>query len=149
MNVIEIIKEKKLVPVIKIDELETTVPLLRALQKGGIKVAEITYRTACAQEAIKTAIENFPIMAIGAGTVVNDKQAEQALRLGVKFVVSPGFDEKIALRCKDNLVPYFGGCVTPTEIMRAMDLGFDIVKFFPAQAMGGLKTMPCRTFSQC
>lgn len=139
--ILERIAETKIVPVVKIDSLNDTLPLLEALQAGGIGIAEITYRTSCAKDAIKMAIEAFPEMIIGAGTVICLKQAEEAIGLGVHFVVSPGFEENVANYCIEKGVLYFGGCVTPTEIMKAISIGMEIIKYFPAESFGGLKTI--------
>ena len=108
---------------------------------GGLPIAEITYRTACAGEAIKIAVSEFPQMLVGAGTVINEDQCREALALGARFIVSPGFSVEIAKLCNLNDVPYFGGCVTPTEIMTALEYKCDIIKFFPASNFGGLATM--------
>lgn len=140
-KVLEIIERSKIVPVIKIDDAKTTIPLLKAVSEGGIKVAEITYRTAAAKEAIDIAVKNFPDMLIGAGSVINLSQAKEAYALGVKFIVSPGFSDEVAEFCISMGIPYFGGCVTPTEIMRSVNLGLNIIKFFPCENYGGLATM--------
>ncbi len=140
-NVLEQIKHYRLVPVVAINKIEDAIPTMEALVNGGLPVAEITYRTACAKDAIKLAIEKFPNALIGAGTVINPEQAKEAISLGVKFVVSPGLSEEIAKICKDANVPYLPGCVTPTEIMKALSLGINVVKFFPAGNYGGLKTI--------
>ena len=103
--------------------------------------AEITFRTACAKDAIALASKNFPDMNIGAGTVINKDQCLQALEAGAKFIVSPGLSIEVARICKERNIPYYPGCVTPTEIMMALDLGINIVKFFPANVYGGLKAM--------
>ncbi len=132
---------QKLIPVVVIKELKDTKIILSALQKEGIYCAEITFRTACAEEAIKLAVQEFPDMEIGAGTVIGGEQCERALNAGAKFIVSPGLSGDVALICKQNNVPYYPGCVTPTEIMRALSLGITTVKFFPANVYGGLKAM--------
>lgn len=140
-NVLEEIRHYRLVPVVAINKIEDAIPTMEALVKGGLPVAEITYRTACAKDAIKLAVEKFPEALIGAGTVINAAQAEEAISLGVKFVVSPGLSEEVAKVCKDHNVPYLPGCVTPTEIMEALELGINVIKFFPASNYGGLKTI--------
>lgn len=132
--------EKK-IPVVVIKELSETDKILTALQKDGINTAEITFRTACAAEAIAYACKNYPDMNIGAGTVINAEQCEAALKAGAKFIVSPGLSVGVANVCKANGVPYYPGCVTPTEIMQALELGITTVKFFPANVYGGLKAM--------
>lgn len=140
-NVLEEIRHYRLVPVVAINKIEDAIPTMEALVKGGLPVAEITYRTACAKDAIKLAVERFPEALIGAGTVINAAQAEEAISLGVKFVVSPGLSKEVAKVCKDHNVPYLPGCVTPTEIMEALELGINVIKFFPASNYGGLKTI--------
>jgi 2-dehydro-3-deoxyphosphogluconate aldolase/(4S)-4-hydroxy-2-oxoglutarate aldolase len=131
----------KLIPVVVIKELSETDKILTALKKSGIMCAEITFRTACAAEAIEYAVKNYPDMNIGAGTVINGEQCQKALDAGAKFIVSPGLSVAVAKICKENNVPYYPGCVTPTEIMQALDLGITIVKFFPANVYGGLKAL--------
>lgn len=131
----------KCIPVVVIKELSETDKILTALQNNGINCAEITFRTACAAEAIAYAVKNYPDMNVGAGTVINAEQCEQALKAGAKFIVSPGLSVAVAMMCKENNVPYYPGCVTPTEIMQALELGITIVKFFPAHIYGGLKAM--------
>ena len=131
----------KVVPVVVIKELQDTIPTLQALCDGNLPVAEITFRTACAEEAIKLGVEKFPDMYIGAGTVINKEQAIKAINAGAKFIVSPGLSEEVALYCKEKGVTYYPGCVTPTEIMKAISLGINVVKFFPANVYGGLKAI--------
>ena len=131
----------KVIPVVVIKDLKDTEPMLKGLIDGGINCAEITFRTACAEDAIRLAVEKFPEMNVGAGTVINREQAERAVKVGAKFIVSPGLSEEVALFCKEKGVPYFPGCVTPTEIMKAISLGITIVKFFPANVYGGLKAL--------
>ena len=129
------------IPVVVIKELDETDKIITALQNYGIQCAEITFRTACAAEAIAYAVKKYPEMNIGAGTVINAKQCKQALQAGAKFIVSPGLSKAVAKICKKNGVPYYPGCVTPTEIMAALELGITVVKFFPANVYGGLKAM--------
>lgn len=132
---------EKFIPVVVIKELSETDKILTALKNNGINCAEITFRTACAKEAIEYAIKNYPDMSIGAGTVTNGEQCEQALDLGCEFIVSPGLSVEVAKLCKERNVSYYPGCVTPTEIMQALDLGITTVKFFPANVYGGLKAL--------
>lgn len=132
---------EKYVPVVVIKELSETDKILTALKKSGINTAEITFRTACAAEAIAYACKNYPDMNVGAGTVINAEQCEAALKAGAKFIVSPGLSVAVAEVCKKNNIPYYPGCVTPTEIMQALELGITVVKFFPANVYGGLKAM--------
>lgn len=128
----------RVLPVVVIKNLEDTEPTLAALMEGGIPAAEITFRTACAADAIRIGAEKFPEMHIGAGTVINGAQAEQAIAAGATFIVSPGLSAEVAEVCKKAAVPYFPGCATPTEIMQAISLGITTVKFFPANVYGGL-----------
>ncbi len=132
---------EKFVPVVVIKELSETDKILTALKQNGINCAEITFRTACAAEAIAYASKNYPDMLIGAGTVINADQCRQALNAGAKFIVSPGLSVAVANVCKENNIPYYPGCVTPTEIMQALELGITTVKFFPANIYGGLKAL--------
>lgn len=129
----------KLIPVVVIKEIEETCKIMSALKNNGINCAEITFRTACAAEAIALAKENFPDMNIGAGTVINADQCTKALNAGATFIVSPGLSEEVAAVCAARNIPYYPGCVTPTEIMKALSLGITTVKFFPANIYGGLK----------
>ena len=131
----------KYIPVVVIKELSETDKILSALKADGINCAEITFRTACAKEAIEYAVKNYPDMSIGAGTVINAEQCRAALKAGAKFIVSPGLSVSVAEVCRENGVPYYPGCVTPTEIMQALELGITTVKFFPANIYGGLKAL--------
>ena len=132
---------EKFIPVVVIKELAETDKILTALKNYGINCAEITFRTACAAEAIAYAVKNYPDMEIGAGTVINAEQCEAALKAGATFIVSPGLSPAVAEICKDRQIPYYPGCVTPTEIMAALELGITTVKFFPANVYGGLKAL--------
>ena len=132
---------EKFVPVVVIKELSETDKILTALKNNGIHCAEITFRTACAAEAIAYAVKNYPDMEIGAGTVINAQQCRQALEAGATFIVSPGLSPAVAEVCKENNIPYYPGCVTPTEIMAALELGITTVNFFPANVYGGLKAL--------
>ena len=132
---------EKYIPVVVIKELSETDRILSALKADGINCAEITFRTACAREAIEYACRKYPEMSIGAGTVINAEQCRAALKAGAKFIVSPGLSVSVAEVCRENGVPYYPGCVTPTEIMQALELGITTVKFFPANIYGGLKAL--------
>ena len=132
--------EKK-IPVVVVKQLTDTRKILSALREYGIRCAEITFRTDCAAEAIRLAVKEFPDMEIGAGTVIDGKQCEKALASGAKFIVSPGLSVEVAEMCKEKGVPYYPGCVTPTEIMQALSLGITTVKFFPSNIYGGLKAL--------
>ncbi|MBO4500920.1 MAG: bifunctional 4-hydroxy-2-oxoglutarate aldolase/2-dehydro-3-deoxy-phosphogluconate aldolase [Clostridia bacterium] len=131
----------RFIPVVVIKNVEDTLPALSALCEGGLPCAEITFRTACAEEAIKLGKAHLPDMCIGAGTVIDAGQCERAINAGAEFIVSPGLSEEVAALCKDKCIPYFPGCVTPTEIMKAISLGLTDIKFFPAGIYGGLKAI--------
>ena len=132
---------KSVIPVVVIKDAADTEATLAALRAGGINRAEITFRTACAEEAIKIGVNAFPDMDIGAGTVINADQARRAVRAGARFIVSPGFSDEVAEFCRDEGVTYYPGCVTPTEIMRALSYGLTVIKFFPAGVYGGVKVL--------
>ncbi len=132
---------KQVIPVVVINDEKETIEILSKLREGGINCAEITFRTACAKEAIAIGTKAFEDMNIGAGTVINAEQAKSAVQAGAKFIVSPGFSDEVARYCTDEKIPYYPGCVTPTEIMRALSYGLNVVKFFPAGVYGGLKAM--------
>lgn len=132
---------KQVISVVVINDEKETIEILSKLREGGINCAEITFRTACAKEAIAIGTKAFEDMNIGAGTVINAEQAKSAVQAGAKFIVSPGFSDEVARYCTDEKIPYYPGCVTPTEIMRALSYGLNVVKFFPAGVYGGLKAM--------
>lgn len=131
----------KIVPVVVLNHIDETEGVLGALNDGGIKIAEITFRTACAKDAIALGVKNFPDMLIGAGTVINPVQCESAIEAGAEFIVSPGFSKQVLEVCKNHGVTYIPGAVTPTEIMNLINEGIEVIKFFPAEAYGGVKTL--------
>ena len=141
IEILDHIAKEKIIPVVKIDRLDDTLPIMEALKKGGIGIAEITFRTACGADAIALAAKNCKDMLIGAGTVINAQQAEKAIKSGAKFIVSPGYSQAVTEVCKENDILYLPGCVTPTEIITAINNGINIVKFFPAESYGGLKAI--------
>lgn len=132
---------EKFIPVVVIKDMSEIDTILTALKNNNINCAEITFRTACAAEAIAYAVKNYPDMEIGAGTVINKEQCEAALAAGATFIVSPGLSPDVAKLCVERNVPYYPGCVTPTEIMAALEFGITTVKFFPANVYGGLKAL--------
>lgn len=140
-NVMELIKEKRIVPVVKLDHVEDALPLAKALIEGGLPVAEITFRTNAAEESIRVIRNTYPEMLCGAGTVVNIDQAERAVAAGAAFIVSPGFTKDVVEYAARKNVPVLPGCCTPTEIIDAMNYGLKVVKFFPAKQYGGLDTI--------
>lgn len=141
MTVMERLARSVIVPVVVLEKAEDAVPAANAMLKGGIDTMEITFRTACAPECIKQVSENSPDMLVGAGTVLNTEQAELAVKMGAKFIVSPGFDADVVEWCIKNGIPVVPGCVTPTEITMAVNHGLKVVKFFPANVYGGLNAM--------
>jgi 2-dehydro-3-deoxyphosphogluconate aldolase/(4S)-4-hydroxy-2-oxoglutarate aldolase len=117
------------------------VPLGNALIAGGLPCAEITFRTSAAEEAIRRIASELPQVVIGAGTVLSVEHAEKAVAAGARYIVSPGFDPKVVDWCLTHDVAVTPGVATPTEINMALDKGLNILKFFPAEALGGLKTL--------
>jgi 2-dehydro-3-deoxyphosphogluconate aldolase/(4S)-4-hydroxy-2-oxoglutarate aldolase len=130
-----------LVPVVKIERAEDAVELGGALLAGGLPCAEITFRTAAAEEAIRHISSSLPEIVLGAGTVRSVDQAQRAVSAGAKFIVSPGFNQKVVDWCLDKGVAVTPGVATPTEIDMATEAGLNILKFFPAEALGGIKTL--------
>ena len=130
-----------IVPVVVLNKVEDAVPLADALLKGGIDFMEITFRTECAAECISVISREVPDMTVGAGTVLNVDQAKIAVDKGARFIVSPGLDEETVKWALENKIPVIPGAVTPTEIMKAIDLGLKVVKFFPADVYGGIKAI--------
>lgn len=128
-----------IVPVIKITDVNKAVPLAQALKTGGLACAEITFRTAQAAAAIRAITNAMPDMLVGAGTVLTCAQADAAMEAGARFIVSPGLNPEVVRYCQHAGIPILPGCCTPGEIEQALSLGLDIVKFFPAEAAGGLE----------
>ena len=138
MDVNKKIEELKLVPVVVLQDAKDAVPLAKALIAGGLPVAEVTFRTAAAADSIKAISEACPEMLVGAGTVTNLEQAKKAKEAGAKFIVTPGFSKTVTEFAVENNIPVFPGVCTPTEIMMVMEYNLPVVKFFPAEAAGGL-----------
>lgn len=141
MKVVERLRNSVVVPVVVLDRVEDAIPTAKALAAGGVDTMEITFRTACAPEAIRAVAGNCPDVLVGAGTILNVEQAKLAVEMGAKFIVSPGFSSKVVGWCVENNIPVVPGCVTPTEIMSALEYGLTMVKFFPANVYGGLSAM--------
>lgn len=141
VNMSNLLDKFKVIPVVTLNDEEDAKNKLSSLVEGNLLIAEITFRTDYALEGIKYAIKNYPQLLIGAGTVINAEQCKAAIESGCKFIVSPGLSKEVALLCKEKQIPYIPGCVTPTEIMAALDLGIDVIKFFPANLFGGLKAI--------
>ena len=141
MDVLSRLANSVVVPVVVLDKVEDAIPTAKAMAAGGVDTMEITFRTACAPEAIKAVAENCPEVLVGAGTIINLEQCKLAVEMGAKFIVSPGYSEEVVSWCVENGIPVAPGCVTPTEIMAALKHGLKMVKFFPANVYGGLNAM--------
>lgn len=137
-EVLSKIQKMGIVPVIKLDDAKDAVPLAKALCDGGLPCAEVTFRTAAAEESIRQMRKAFPDMLIGAGTVLTTEQVDLAVAAGATFIVSPGLNPKVVRYCVDKNIPITPGCSNPSDIEAAIELGLDVVKFFPAEAAGGL-----------
>lgn len=139
--VVEEIRRVGLVPVIKLDDPAAAVPLADALAKGGIPVAEVTFRAEGAERAIAAIAEARPDILLGAGTVITPAQVDAAVAAGAKFVVTPGYDPEVVERCLSAGVPVIPGCSDASDLSLAAKVGLDTVKFFPAEAAGGLPSV--------
>jgi len=139
-SVDSIISTHRLVPVIEIQDAGQAEPLGQALVQGGLPVAEVTFRSKAAPEAIRRMAQN-PAICVGAGTIINVEQAELAISSGAKYLVSPGTFPKVIAYAKAKGIPIFPGIATPTDIGTALECGVDVLKFFPAEAYGGLNTL--------
>lgn len=128
-----------IIPVVVLNDAKKAEPLGEALMKGGLPAAEVTFRTDAAEESIKILSEKFPDMLVGAGTVLSCEQADRAVEAGAKFIVAPGLNSKVVKHCIEKGYPVTPGVQTPSEMEQAIELGLDFVKFFPAEAAGGLK----------
>ncbi len=136
--VLEQLQKIGIVPVVVINDAYDAKPLAEALIKGGLPCAEVTFRTAAAEESIRIISQNYPEMLVGAGTVLTPEQADRAVEAGAKFIVSPGLNPKVVEHCINNGYPVAPGTATPSEMEQAMSFGLDVVKFFPAENNGGL-----------
>ena len=138
-SIIEEIKKIGIIPVIKIDDVKKAVPLAKALMAGGIPCAEITFRTAQAEESIQRIRDEVPEILLGAGTVLTADQVDKAVDAGAKFIVTPGLNPNVVSRCMERGVPITPGCSTPTDIEKALEMGVETVKIFPAEQLGGIE----------
>lgn len=127
-----------IIPVVKLDDAKDAEPLAKALCEGGLPVAEVTFRTAAAKEAIERMVKARPDMFVGAGTVLTTEQVDAAIEAGAKFIVSPGLNPKVVKYCMEKGITITPGTSSPTDIEMALELGLEAVKFFPAEASGGL-----------
>lgn len=129
------------IPVLEIDSAAHAIPTAEALSAGGLPIAEVTLRTEAGLDSIRNIARSLPDVLVGAGTVINLKQAQAARDAGAQFLVSPGMAEDVAIWAVKNHIPILAGAVTPTEIMRGLNLGLTLLKFFPSETMGGLKAI--------
>lgn len=141
MSTEELFKEYPIIPVVTIQKLSDAEGIFGALVRGGLPVAEICFRTDCAEDAIKLAVNKFPDILVGAGTVINAEQCVRAINAGAKFIVSPGISEEVGFLCLQRRTPYLPGVATATEIIKAISLGYTTLKFFPAENIGGVKAL--------
>jgi len=137
-EILQKISKIGIVPVIALEDVKDAKPLAKALCDGGLPVAEVTFRTNAAEESIKVMSKEFPHMLVGAGTVLTTLQVDRAVAAGAAFIVSPGFNPRIVKYCVDKGIPITPGCSNPSDMERAIELGLDTVKFFPAEALGGI-----------
>jgi len=138
MSVIDEIYNIGIVPVIALDDAKDAEPLARALCNGGLPCAEVTFRTAAAEESIRIMAEKFPEMLVGAGTVLTTEQVDRAVNAGAKFIVSPGLNPTVVKYCVDKNIPIVPGTANPSDVEAALSLGLEVVKFFPAEQAGGI-----------
>jgi 2-dehydro-3-deoxyphosphogluconate aldolase/(4S)-4-hydroxy-2-oxoglutarate aldolase len=138
-EVLHKIERLGIVPVVVLEDTKDALPLAKALCEGGLPCAEVTFRTDAAEESIRIMTENYPDMLVGAGTILTTEQVDQAVAAGAKFIVSPGLNPKVVKYCVDKGIPVTPGTAKPSDVELAMELGLDVVKFFPAEAAGGLK----------
>jgi len=138
---LERIGELGIVPVVKIEKAEDALPLGRALLAGDLPIAEITFRTSAAEESFKILTRELPNLLVGAGTVLTVEQVKKAVSAGAQFIVSPGFNPKVVDYCIENNIPVTPGINNPTQIEIALERGIEVVKFFPAEASGGLSLL--------
>lgn len=141
MSLHKIIENSGIIPVVVLDDAAKAVPLAKALLAGGINICEITFRTAAAEESIRQIALNVPEMIVGAGTVLTKEQLKAATDAGAKFIVSPGSDLEVIRYAKELGVYMLPGAVTPTEVMQLIKEDIRVIKFFPAENYGGLKTI--------
>ncbi|MCY4549281.1 MAG: bifunctional 4-hydroxy-2-oxoglutarate aldolase/2-dehydro-3-deoxy-phosphogluconate aldolase [Defluviicoccus sp.] len=137
-NVLARLGEARVLPVVELDGSEAALPLARALLAGGLPVAEITFRSAAAAESIRVLRERVPEMLVGAGTVLGIEQVDLAVRAGSQFAVTPGFNPAVVEACLERGLPILPGVNNPTGVEQAMGFGLEAVKFFPAEASGGV-----------
>lgn len=136
--IVEEISKIGIVPVIALDDAKDAKPLAEALFKGGLPCAEVTFRTDAAEESIRIMVNEFPDMLVGAGTVLTTEQVDRAINAGAKFIVSPGLNPKVVSYCISKNIPILPGTSNPSDVEAAIELGLEVVKFFPAEQAGGI-----------
>ncbi|GAA7649976.1 bifunctional 4-hydroxy-2-oxoglutarate aldolase/2-dehydro-3-deoxy-phosphogluconate aldolase [Helicobacter pylori] len=140
-RIIEVLQISPIVPVVVIENIKDAVPLAQSLIEGGIHIIEVTLRSSCALEAIELIAKNVPKMCVGAGTILNPTQLEQAQNRGAEFLISPGLTIKLLEYAKKKDMPLIPGVSSSSEVMQALELGYNALKFFPAEYCGGVKLL--------
>ncbi|GAA8241150.1 bifunctional 4-hydroxy-2-oxoglutarate aldolase/2-dehydro-3-deoxy-phosphogluconate aldolase [Helicobacter pylori] len=140
-KIIEVLQISPIVPVVVIEDLSDAVPLAQSLIEGGIPIIEVTLRSSCALEAIELIAKNVPKMRVGAGTILNPTQLEQAQNRGAEFLISPGLTINLLEYAKKKDMPLIPGVSSGSEVMQALELGYSALKFFPAEYCGGVKLL--------
>ncbi|GHR71096.1 ketohydroxyglutarate aldolase [Helicobacter pylori] len=140
-KIIEVLQISPIVPVVVIENIKDAVPLAQSLVEGGIQIIEVTLRSSCALEAIELIAKNVPKMRVGAGTILNPAQLEQAQNRGAEFLISPGLTIKLLEYAKKKDMPLIPGVSSSSEVMQALELGYSALKFFPAEYCGGIKLL--------
>ncbi|MEJ8625233.1 bifunctional 4-hydroxy-2-oxoglutarate aldolase/2-dehydro-3-deoxy-phosphogluconate aldolase [Helicobacter pylori] len=140
-KIIEVLQISPIVPVVVIEDIKDAVPLAQSLVEGGIPIIEVTLRSSCALEAIELIAKNVPKMRVGAGTILNLTQLEQAQNRGAEFLISPGLTIKLLEYAKKKNMPLIPGVSSSSEVMQALELGYSALKFFPAEYCGGVKLL--------
>ncbi len=140
-KIIEVLQISPIIPVVVIEDIKDAVPLAQSLVEGGIQIIEVTLRSSCALEAIELIAKNVPKMRVGAGTILNPTQLEQAQNRGAEFLISPGLTIKLLEYAKKKDMPLIPGVSSSSEVMQALELGYNALKFFPAEYCGGVKLL--------
>ncbi|GHR74276.1 ketohydroxyglutarate aldolase [Helicobacter pylori] len=140
-KIIEVLQISPIVPVVVIENIKDAVPLAQSLVEGGIQIIEVTLRSSCALEAIELIAKNVPKMHVGTGTILNPTQLEQAQNRGAEFLISPGLTIKLLEYAKKKDMPLIPGVSSSSEVMQALELGYNALKFFPAEYCGGVKLL--------
>ncbi|GAA7980592.1 bifunctional 4-hydroxy-2-oxoglutarate aldolase/2-dehydro-3-deoxy-phosphogluconate aldolase [Helicobacter pylori] len=140
-KIIEVLQISPIVPVVVIENIKDAVPLAQSLIEGGIPIIEVTLRSSCALEAIELIAKNVPKMRVGVGTILNPTQLEQAQNRGAEFLISPGLTIKLLEYAKKKDMPLIPGVSSSSEVMQALELGYNALKFFPAEYCGGVKLL--------